>query len=100
MRRAMLPLSPILNPRSSHLKGPRGFWVKFSQCGGIAMPYIVQADESEDHSAVSKTHEDRKDALVTAVKWGSEGRKVKIIGNGRIYTPTELALSIINEEPR
>jgi hypothetical protein len=32
------------------------------------MPYIVQAEESEDHSAVSKTHEDRKEALVTAVK--------------------------------
>jgi hypothetical protein len=38
------------------------------------MAYIVEAEESEDHSAVSKTHEDRKDALVTAVKWGSEGR--------------------------
>jgi hypothetical protein len=48
------------------------------------MPYIVQAEESEDHSAVSKTHEDRKEALVTAVKWGSEGRKVQIIGNGRV----------------
>jgi hypothetical protein len=36
------------------------------------MPYSVQAEESEDHSAVSKTYEDRKDALVTAVKWGSE----------------------------
>jgi hypothetical protein len=68
--------------------------------GEIAMPYIVQAEESEDHSAVSKTHEDRKEALVTAVKWGSEGRKVQIIGNGRVYTATELALSIINEEPR
>jgi hypothetical protein len=52
--------------------------------GEIAMPYIVQAEESEDHSAVSKTHEDRKEALVTAVKWGSEGRKVQIIGNGRV----------------
>jgi hypothetical protein len=62
------------------------------------MPYIVQADESEDDSAVSKPHEDRKEALATAVRSGSEGRKVKIIGNGRIYTPTELALSIINNE--
>jgi hypothetical protein len=35
---------------------------------------------------------------VTAVRWGSEGRKVQIIGNGRIYTPAELALSIINNE--
>jgi hypothetical protein len=63
------------------------------------MPYIVQTEESDDHSAVSKTHADRKDALVTAVQWGSEGRKVKIIGNGRIYTAAELAISIINEVP-
>jgi hypothetical protein len=65
---------------------------------GITMPYIVQADESDDHSAVSKTHADRKDALANAVRWTSEGRKVKIIGNGRIYTTTELAHSIINDE--
>jgi hypothetical protein len=56
------------------------------------------AEQSEDHSAVSKTHVDRKDALATAVKWASEGRKVKILGNGRIYTAVELALSIINNE--
>jgi hypothetical protein len=66
--------------------------------GGIAMAYVVQAEESEDHNAVSKTHEDRKDALVTAVQWGTEGRKVKIIGNGRIYTAVELAVSIIKNE--
>jgi hypothetical protein len=35
------------------------------------MSYIVQAEESEGHSAVSKTYEDRKDALVTAVQWGA-----------------------------
>jgi hypothetical protein len=68
--------------------------------GEIAMPYIVQAEESEDHSAVSKTHEDRKEALVTAVKWGSEGRKVQIIGNGRVYTATELALSKSRDRPQ
>jgi hypothetical protein len=67
--------------------------------GGIAMPYIVQAEGSEIHSAVSKKHADRKDALANAVQWGSEGRKVKIIGNGRIYTAAELAISIINEVP-
>lgn len=43
--------------------------------GGITMAYVVQAEESEDHNAVSKTHEDRKDALVTAVQWGTEGRR-------------------------
>jgi hypothetical protein len=64
----------------------------------IAMPYIVQAEEADDHSAVSKRHTDRKEALANAVRWTSEGRKVKIIGNGRIYTTTELALSIINDE--
>jgi UDP-N-acetylmuramyl tripeptide synthase len=62
------------------------------------MPYIVQAAESEDHSAVSKTHADRKEALVTAVKWASEGRTVKIIGNGQIYTVKELAQAIIADE--
>jgi hypothetical protein len=62
------------------------------------MAYVVQAEESKDHNAVSKTHEDRKDALVTAVQWGTEGRKVKIIGNGRIYTAVELAVSIIDNE--
>jgi hypothetical protein len=41
------------------------------------MAYVVQAEESEDHNAVFKTHEDRKNALVTAVQWGTEGRKVK-----------------------
>jgi hypothetical protein len=66
--------------------------------GGITMAYVVQAEESKDHNAVSKTHEDRKDALVTAVQWGTEGRKVKIIGNGRIYTAVELAVSIIDNE--
>lgn len=39
-----------------------------------------------------------KDALATAVQRGSEGRKVKIIGNGEIYTAAELAISIINNE--
>ena len=48
------------------------------------MPYIVQAQESEDHSAVSKTCADRKDALATAVQW--------------VYTAAELAISIINDE--
>jgi hypothetical protein len=33
-----------------------------------------------------------------AVQWKSEGRKVKIISNGKIYTATELAVSIINNE--
>jgi hypothetical protein len=61
------------------------------------MAYIVQA---EDHDgAISKTVADRKDALATAVTWASEGRSnVKIIGNGRIYTPKDLALAIINDE--
>jgi hypothetical protein len=31
---------------------------------------------------------------------GERGRKVKIVGNGRIYTAAELAIAIINEEPR
>jgi hypothetical protein len=64
------------------------------------MPYIVQAEEFEDHNAVSKTHGDRRGALANAVQWTSEGRKVKIIGNGQIYTAAELAIAIINEEPR
>jgi hypothetical protein len=61
-------------------------------------PCIVRAEESQDRFAVSKTHDDRKDALATAVQWESEGRKVKIIGNGKIYTAAELAISIINNE--
>jgi hypothetical protein len=50
------------------------------------------------HSAVSKKRANRKEALANAVRWTAEGRKVKITGNDRIYTTTELALSIINDE--
>lgn len=55
------------------------------------MVYIVQAEESEDHAPISKTLVDRKEALATAVDWASQGRSnIKIIGDGRVYTPKEL----------
>lgn len=62
------------------------------------MAYIVQTDGPADHTAASVILDDREGALATAVKWASEGRVVKILGNGKIYTPEDLAVAIINNE--
>jgi hypothetical protein len=58
--------------------------------------YIVQANDS-DLGGVARTVADRKLALALAVKWATDGRTgLKISGDGRIYTPAELARMIIN----
>ena len=62
------------------------------------MPYIVRAEGPADRPTVSTIHEDRRDALATALLWGSEGRTVQILGNGKIYSPEDLAAAIINNE--
>jgi hypothetical protein len=62
------------------------------------MTYIVQTEGPHDHSAASVALEDRKEALKTAMNWVNEGRTVRIIGNGKIYTPEQLALAIINND--
>ena len=62
------------------------------------MAYIIQADDSGD-DAISLTLADRKEALAAAIQWQSEGRSgVKIIGDGRIYSPDDLARAIIDKE--
>jgi hypothetical protein len=48
------------------------------------MAYIAQTEGLAEHTATSIILDDRKEALATAVKWASEGRVVKILGNGKI----------------
>jgi hypothetical protein len=60
------------------------------------MAYIVEADDP-DFGAASKTVADRKLALAVAVKWATKGRTgIKINGDGRTYTPAELARLMIH----
>lgn len=62
------------------------------------MAYVVQAGDAGS-DATSLTVADRKEALAVAVEWMSKGRSgVKIVGDGRIYTPEELAAAIIINE--
>jgi len=62
------------------------------------MAYIVQAWDASDHNFVSLAAPDRKEALAIAIGWMSEGRTaVKIVGDGRIYTPESLAQVIVND---
>ena len=64
------------------------------------MAYIVQAEDASDHNFVSLAVPDRKEALATAIEWMSEGRTaVKIVGDGRIYTPESLAQVILKDGP-
>jgi hypothetical protein len=53
---------------------------------GIATPYIVQAEDSDDHSAVSKRHTDRKEALANAVRRskGQDNRQWSYLHYNRI----------------
>ena len=60
------------------------------------MAYIVQADRPGSGPA-TLTLADREEALKTAVRWADGGcSHVRIIGDGRIYSPEELAVAIIN----
>jgi len=60
------------------------------------MAYIVQANLPGDDAATI-TVLTREEALKTAVGWQEDGHAgVKIIGDGRMYTPEEFALTIIN----
>ena len=66
--------------------------------GRLGMAYIVQAGDGLDHNFVSLAAPDRKEALAIAIEWMSEGRTaVKIVGDGRIYTPKSLARVILND---
>jgi hypothetical protein len=56
------------------------------------MAYIVQANVPGSDDAASISLGDRQAALAAALRWLSEGYTgVKIIGDGRIYTPAEIA---------
>jgi hypothetical protein len=66
------------------------------------MAFIVQAlqiKESED--GASMIIADRQDALETALRLSEDGHvAVRIIGDGRIYNPTEFALTVPAEGRR
>jgi hypothetical protein len=63
------------------------------------MAFIVQANGPGDDGA-SVTIQDRREAYATAVRWLEEKcTGVKIIGEGRVYTPEEFALTIGRNNP-
>jgi hypothetical protein len=56
------------------------------------MPYLVQAAVPGKLDAVSISVTSREEALKIAALWQEEGRSgIRIIADGRIYTPIELA---------
>ncbi len=62
------------------------------------MAYIVQAAGGLDDDFVSLAASDRREALAVAIEWMSEGRTdVRIVGDGRIYTPESLARVIVDD---
>jgi hypothetical protein len=64
------------------------------------MAYIVQANVPDRDDAAAISLRDRQAALAAALRWLSEGYTgVKIIGDGRIYTPEQLALIVADKNP-
>ena len=63
------------------------------------MVFIVQGKPREPEGIVNVTKNTRKDALETANDFLNEGFPfVTIIGDGRVYTVEEFAMTIINGE--
>jgi hypothetical protein len=63
------------------------------------MAFNLQRD-GPGNDAVSVTIDDRRETLEVAVRWLDAGRTgVKIIGDGRVYTPEEFALTIEEKNP-
>jgi hypothetical protein len=63
------------------------------------MPYLIQATAPSGDPR-SATAPDRQEALAIAVELASNGHTgIRILGEGRIYLPKDLALAIINDEP-
>ena len=59
------------------------------------MAYIVQANVPGSDDATSISLADRQAALAAALRWLDQGYTgVKIIGDGRLYTPEELAMKL------
>ena len=59
------------------------------------MAYIVQANVPGSDDTTSISLVDRQAALAAALRWLHEGYTgVKIIGDGRLYTPEELAMKL------
>jgi hypothetical protein len=59
------------------------------------MAFIVQANGPGDDDASVTIQDRRREALATAVRWlDGKCSGVKIIGDGRVYTPEEFALTI------
>jgi hypothetical protein len=59
------------------------------------MAYIVQANVPGSDEAASISLVDRHAALAAALRWLAQGYTgVKIIGDGRLHTPEELAMKL------
>lgn len=57
--------------------------------------FIIQAHSNPDDAATSLTVLTRGEALATAMGWIGRGKTgVRVIGDGRIYSPEEFALTI------
>ena len=62
--------------------------------------FIVQGKPREAEGIVKVVKESRDDALLTAKEFLDRGLPfVTIIGDGRVYTIEEFALTIINDRP-
>jgi hypothetical protein len=63
----------------------------------MSMAYVVQAIAPSNHVAISQTVAARDEALTLAVDWEAQGHtRIRIIGDGRIYTAQQLAMAVIN----
>ena len=61
------------------------------------MTHLVQALLPGSDQAVTVKVATREDALKIVAEWQAEGRSsIRILGDGRVYMPAELAMTIIN----
>ena len=57
--------------------------------------FIVQAYSNPEDAAMTMTVVTRQEALATAVAWQDRGKiGIRIVGDDRIYSPEEFALTI------
>jgi hypothetical protein len=65
----------------------------------LGMTYFEHGASPGKEDAVSTKVSTREEALQIAAKWREDGYSgIRIVADGRIYTPGELALIIINDE--
>lgn len=67
--------------------------------GGVGVVFIVQGKPREAEGIVKVIKETRHDALQAARDFLDQGLPfVSIIGDGRVYTVEEFAMTIINDQ--